>query len=975
MNRYVVLFFFLLHIAAIVAQEPKFMQHEIGIDYKDVAINEVLQDHQGMIWLGTGKGLVRYDGTEWYTIILDTTISAIEVKCLFEDNRQNLWVGTTKGNIYYLDKARNVHIFDIEEGHPSKPIRSILQDKQGQIWFATYGEGAYIYTGTRLFNFDKNDGLAGNDIYSMTSDPEGEVWIGTDDGISICTFINEQKHYRNLGLADDLPDQIITALKADKQGNVWIGTSEAGVVLFDAGLHKITRPFEPGGMDEITTFEMFDGTELWIGTKTSGVWRYSVDFKFARQLVSSSSLKQFEVTDILSDVEGNIWLAMREGMLLSAFRPFESLITAVGEIQTLYCDHNDRLWIGAIKGLYYVEANATKTSATIRVAPSYDFNITDIVEDDFHHLWIATLDKGLFIYSPASGEVKEISSRISRLGSSIMSMDRTKDEIWIASQQGAETGFNEDPFTGVFSYPANNDITIEKNLQFQFLTEPWKSHLEFVWQIFVDSKDRIWLATDGNGVYSIDKGKATQYKGNESLDLRGVYSVCEDHTGHIWLNTQGLGLIELNEDKYISKLGLAEGLKSIDISSMAKTHLGDILISHRNGIDLMDPRRQHFMYYTTEIGAEEFEPTLNAVTTDSKGNVYIGGKNLILKYCAANQPFTVDPQTVLTRVTVNQEPIDYTSKHVFTYDQNYFSFEYIGLWYVNPHSVTYEYMLSPRDLKSNESKDNQIAYSDLPPGDYTFTVKASENESFFNEPTASYSFTIKKPFWWTAWFIIFMAVFSVLFFYWLIKSRDKRIERRAALKRDMIESQLQALKAQINPHFLFNSFNTLITIIDENTLKPQVAIEYVEKLSDFFRSILLYREQETISLEEEWQLVQNFGYLLEKRYGSTLRLHLDSPPRDAYILPLTLQMLVENAVKHNVISADRPLDVFITVDPDQYITVRNNLQPKTKPESSTRFGLQSIIKRYQLLSERKVLIEKDQETFKVRIPILKKTTE
>ncbi|MBK9103410.1 MAG: histidine kinase [Saprospiraceae bacterium] len=189
----------------------------------------------------------------------------------------------------------------------------------------------------------------------------------------------------------------------------------------------------------------------------------------------------------------------------------------------------------------------------------------------------------------------------------------------------------------------------------------------------------------------------------------------------------------------------------------------------------------------------------------------------------------------------------------------------------------------------------------------------------------------------------------------------------------MIESQLAALKAQINPHFLFNSFNTLITIIDENAMQPEVAIEYVEKLSDFYRSILQYREQESISLEEEWELVQSFVYLLEKRYGTNLTLHIDTPPKDGFIMPMTLQMLVENAVKHNIISEKYPLDLYITVDADDYVTVRNTLQPKSKAEPSTQFGLDSIIRRYQLLSERKVIIEKTSDAFIVRIPIIKKS--
>ena len=419
-------------------------------------------------------------------------------------------------------------------------------------------------------------------------------------------------------------------------------------------------------------------------------------------------------------------------------------------------------------------------------------------------------------------------------------------------------------------------------------------------------------------------------------------------------------------------MNLDSGLASMEIASIATTKNGDILIARNGGIDLMKPESKHFIYYTGEIGAESFEPGMNSVATDSRGNIYIGGKNMIMKYYATNKDLAFDPQTQLTEVSVNQKPVDFMTKHSFAHNENYFTFHFKGLWYTSPQSVTYQYKLDDYDKEFKESKDNTATYSKLPPGDYVFHVKASENKDFFDEQIASFSFTIAKPFYLQIWFIVLMIGLAVLLIYWWVKTRDMRVSRNAMMKKEMIESQLQALKAQINPHFLFNSFNTLITIIDENALKPQVAIEYVEKLSDFFRNILLYREQETVTLEEEWEMVQNYGYLLQKRYGSTLRLHLSPPLNEGFILPLTLQILVENAVKHNVITRDKPLDVYITTDHEQYVTVRNNLQPKAQEEPSTQFGLQSIIKRYQLMSERKVLVEKTDYSFSVRIPILKK---
>jgi ligand-binding sensor domain-containing protein len=190
-----------------------------------------------------------------------------------EDQQQRIWIGTDSGEIFFLDKARHLHPFNIQEGHPKKSITGIVEDSSGQIWFSTYGEGAYVYTHERLYNFNTDDSLSGNDIYSMVSMPDGDIWLGTDDGISICSFQKDIKQVRKLGLKDGLPDQIITKLKSSPSGDVYIGTFESGMVWYDQQQQKIISPKLNTGMDEITAMEIFDGREIWIGTRTSGRWR------------------------------------------------------------------------------------------------------------------------------------------------------------------------------------------------------------------------------------------------------------------------------------------------------------------------------------------------------------------------------------------------------------------------------------------------------------------------------------------------------------------------------------------------------------------------------------------------------------------------------------------------------------------------------------------------------------------------------
>jgi LytS/YehU family sensor histidine kinase len=293
----------------------------------------------------------------------------------------------------------------------------------------------------------------------------------------------------------------------------------------------------------------------------------------------------------------------------------------------------------------------------------------------------------------------------------------------------------------------------------------------------------------------------------------------------------------------------------------------------------------------------------------------------------------------------------------------------VGLWYTDPEIVRYRYQLEGFDQNWIFSKDKRATYSNLPPGQYTFKVSSTENDAFDGEPIIQYSFSIAPPLWLRPWFIILITMAIVLLLWYLLRLRDQRLSREAYLKKEKIESQYEALKSQINPHFLFNSFNTLITIIEED---PGLGVRYVEQLSDFYRSILQYREKELIPLAEEIQLVKSYFFLLKERFGDKLNLSIQlDEGQHSYIVPLSLQMLVENAIKHNVVSSEKPLSIQIHTNEDQYLVVANNLQPKRTKEPSTGFGLNSIITRYALLTSNPVDVLEKEATFEVHIPLIK----
>jgi hypothetical protein len=192
------------------------------------------------------------------------------------------------------------------------------------------------------------------------------------------------------------------------------------------------------------------------------------------------------------------------------------------------------------------------------------------------------------------------------------------------------------------------------------------------------------------------------------------------------------------------------------------------------------------------------------------------------------------------------------------------------------------------------------------------------------------------------------------------------------LRNENLQSQYNALKAQVNPHFLFNNLNTLTGLIAEN---PAAATEFVHKLANVYRYVLQSMDKRFVALETELNFLDAYMYILKMRFQHGLSVEMQIPPEAAHlaIAPLTLQILIENAVKHNIISAEHPLYVTISYSRDRSLIVRNNIQKKqSKENNSTHVGLQNIYRRYRVLGQRQVSIEETPGEFIVSIPLIEK---
>jgi len=414
---------------------------------------------------------------------------------------------------------------------------------------------------------------------------------------------------------------------------------------------------------------------------------------------------------------------------------------------------------------------------------------------------------------------------------------------------------------------------------------------------------------------------------------------------------------------------MEQGLSDLNINGLSKAN-DNIVVLHKNKLDIINSKTGIISYIDAEQGISNINTDLNAYTADDDGNVYFVSDSSICKYHSSYKAL-LQPSVKIDGMQLFLQPVQAENGHGFSYKENNISFYYTGLYYSQPEKIIYQYKLEGYDKEWIDTKDRIRNFPQLQPGSYTFRVRVSLNNNFSVAQEDSFMFVIEKPFWQAPWFIVLCTILLASTLYLFIKIRERSIDKFNRLEREKIRSQLETLRSQINPHFLFNSFNTLISEIEE---QPDKAVTYVEKLSDFYRSIVMHREKDLIILREEIEILNDYAFIQQKRYGRAVQIINTVNELQAstfYITPLALQLLIENAIKHNVVSLENPLVIELFIDDGSFLVVRNNLTKKLQEEKGSRMGLQNIQKRYELLSKKAVIIEKTDKYFIVKIPLLK----
>ncbi len=862
-KQYFFLILFLLCQSLAFAQEPNVrfshLKKEQGLSHSTV--RSILKDRQGFMWFGTQDGLNKYDGRKFIVYRNNPrdpkSIRSNDINVVYEDKAGRLWIGSFGGALSRYDQKTDsfVHYTDNPADNHSlsnKDITAIGEDRDGQLWVGTYWNLNRLNPKTgqvTRFVANPTDTTALSDaaILSIFEDRRGTLWVGTSHGLN--------RYNRNTGTftrfthRDNDPGSIgqnkIRALQEDDRGNLWIGLenngidqynsatgtfthyqynpgnpatissnniisiikagpnkfwvgTQNGLNLFDAEKGTATRfinnPSDEGTLSNSSVQSMFQDKQgtLWVGAYAGGINKYDKNFPYFKLYRSHSanqaSLSSNTVTSFAENEAGDIYVGT-DGGGLNLFKrktnTFQRFFTDPGNneisvngsvLALLKSKTSSDIWIGTYGGGLQRLNPKTNTFTQYKLTPqSNDPNANAayaLLEDRNHNIWIATNGSGVRVLNQASKQLKTF--RFDPNNPATLSNDAIRSfyedrqgHIWVGT------------YSGISVYDPRSDRFTRYNKADHNLSS------DIALTIFGDSRGDIWVGTLGGGLNYFDKSrkKFVAFKEEQGAPNNTINYITEDAAGYLWLSTNN-GICRFDpRTKNFSNYSLYNGLQSTEFlpGSGFKSRSGELFFGGPRGFNIIDP--------------DHLPKNRNLPPV------------VVTNFQLLNQPVTIGaPNSPL------KQHITETKEITLLHDQSVFTFEFAALDYTIPEENTFAYRMEGFDKGWNyvNNAHPEATYTNLDPGEYTFRVKAANNNGIWNETGTAIKIIITPPFWLTWWFKLLLSSILVGGVYLFIRLRmklvrtqknnlEKQVRERTAevmLQKEELHSQATALQQQ-----------------------------------------------------------------------------------------------------------------------------------------------------------------------------------
>ncbi len=758
------------------SQIPYFQEYFLLRKNEPVQINSILQDRNGYMWFGTTKGLFTFDGENQKLYTSKDGLAHDIVTAVTEDSLGRIWVGFENGQLAVFQNGK-FETFEPDEGSATKPVSDILFDQKGNLWFSTLNDGLYYYTENRLYRVDDAEGLPDLYIYDLAIDERGNIWAGTDGGAAVCRLTGNKISIDVINYDDGLPDNIIK--KIVPRGNtVLLGTEDAGVLLFDVNSRKYNvLAVQPWPYGPVSDFSL-KGNKLWIACPQKGLVVYDIGNQ-QKQFYPSQEIESLEaIRQVRTDLEGNIWIGTKSGVSRTAGDglQFISHHAATGNrnVLAVTVDHSDNVWYADAEGLYRKNSGQLNTTKPLQHTPYQKYTVISLYTDVKGNVWAGLYGEGVLRIDPATGRIRHFFKELKN--GNVLTITGDQNTVWLGTLGGV------------------SKITLSEKDLFRIENFSREDGLvsDFIFQVHLE-ENRTWLATDGKGVAMMNRDGFHQY--NEGLPGTVIYGMVQDSKGKLWVNVQGHGLYVFDGRKFYP-CDTTLILRDNNIHSLAADREGNIVVLNDAGIDIINTHQNKVVYLGEEVGMRDRIGNLNAVGKDSHGDLYFGTTDGIIKYTADQNFLDHNPKPQLKMVSLFGSPHDINASPTLNYDQNNITFNYLGIWYLNPGGLSYAYKLDNYDRDWIQTRDHTAIYSRLPPGDYTFRLKVSESQDFSRSKESSVSFTIKPPIWQTIPFYICAALVLAVSFFYILKSRERKLRRYNELLEEKVQMRTREIQLQ-----------------------------------------------------------------------------------------------------------------------------------------------------------------------------------
>jgi ligand-binding sensor domain-containing protein len=901
-----------------------------------------LQDSKGYIWIGTDAGVSRFDGK------------------LFEN-------------------------FSIDDGLPDNQILQLKEDRSGKIWFlALNGQLSYFYNGkiynetnNRLLKLLKFNGV----ILSFFEDSKGRIWFGTNKNVLVMW---DGKTIMKYTSANQDRQFINTFIHEDKAGNIWAFSNKCVRIFNEKKFTVVPHGTLP--LSYKTSLNLPDRKMAFLdhnGLNVINGHRQKLQMRIDTALLNNDPGYFF------LDKNDDLWLSNSNGIYYK--EPSGKTTRYLNNISSsqVIKDSKNNMWFTTNSGIYMLPQKEERLYLINKDNGLSSDRIKSIIKDSRNRFWLGMDEGSINILNPNNNVLEQVQLPDKKKYNAIKQLvyDTLKQSVYFASEYGLgrinniydkkkeieylKESNHANYVVKAFSIAQDNRMALALSSGVYILPDR-VHHFEFrldkvafsnrSYRVFYDKTQNLWFS-NMTGLSEFSNGSLYSYYGDNLLLTKRINDIQELNDGTIVLATDGYGVLFVRNKRIVKLITQKDGLAD-NICKRLFVKDNYVWIITNNGINRIFLKESQFKVESFEYTNSMLLDDVNSLYIDNHYAYFATNSGLVYFSYRRSSPVNEAPKVFISSIISNKVKLELNNqRYTLAPSDNNIIFTYSAIDFQNKN-ITYRYRLKA-DANWTETKNRRQEFSSLEPGDYFFELSAKSNNSNWSAP-AKVSFSLKKHFWQTTWFMLGVFFLAGLIFYKIAvvvtkRQKDKE-QQQLLLKNKILTLEQRALQAMMNPHFVFNVMNSIQHYI--NTKDTNSANKILTGFAKLIRKNLEICTKSFISLDEELEYLELYLSLEKKRFGEkfkyTVQVNDQIDKEETMIPSMILQPYIENAIWHGLMPKEEggKIDILISLKGETHLSIKiiddgvgieNSLRAKKHHHQSKGMSLTS--ERINLLNQ------------------------